>query len=36
MGFLGAAGGFLELLQILKRAEKDADRDNSDTGTGKS
>jgi F0F1-type ATP synthase assembly protein I len=35
MGFLGAGGGFLELLQILKRAEKDADRDNSNPGTGK-
>jgi F0F1-type ATP synthase assembly protein I len=34
MGFLGAGGGFLELLQILKRAEKDADRDNSSSGTG--
>ena len=35
MGFLGAGGGFLELLRILKRAEKDADRDNADAGTGK-
>jgi ATP synthase protein I len=35
MGFLGAAAGFLEVLRILKRAEKDADRDNSDAGTGK-
>ncbi len=35
MGFLGAGAGFLELLRILKRAEKDADRDNADAGTGK-
>ena len=35
LGFLGAAAGFLELLRILKRAEKDADRDNADAGTGK-
>jgi ATP synthase protein I len=34
MGFLGAGGGFLELLRILKRAEKDADGDNSSPGTG--
>ena len=34
MGFLGAAAGFLEVLRILRRAEKDADRDNSDAGTG--
>jgi F0F1-type ATP synthase assembly protein I len=35
MGFLGAAAGFLEVLRILSRAEKDADRDNSNPGTGK-
>ena len=35
MGFLGAAAGFLEVLRILKRAEKDADGDNSSPGTGK-
>jgi hypothetical protein len=29
-----AGGGFLELLRILKRAEKDADGDNSSPGTG--
>jgi F0F1-type ATP synthase assembly protein I len=34
MGFLGAAAGFLEVLRILNRAEKDADRDNSSPGTG--
>ena len=33
MAFLGAAGGFVEVLQILLRAEKRADRNNSDTGT---
>jgi len=32
LAFLGGAGGFLEVLQILARAEKDADRDNSGTG----
>jgi F0F1-type ATP synthase assembly protein I len=35
MGFVGVGGGFLELLRILKRAEKDADKDNSNPGTGK-
>jgi len=35
MGFLGAAAGFLEVLRILKRAEKDADGNNSSAGTGK-
>jgi ATP synthase protein I len=34
MGFLGAAAGFIEVLRILKRAEKDGDKDNSSTGTG--
>ena len=29
MAFLGAAGGFIEVLVILKRAEKRADRDDS-------
>lgn len=33
MAFLGAAGGFVEVLQILLRAEKRADRNNSDAGT---
>jgi len=32
LAFLGGAGGFLEVLRILTRAEKDADRDNSGTG----
>jgi ATP synthase protein I len=31
--FLGAAGGVVEVLQILLRAEKRADRNNSDAGT---
>lgn len=30
---LGAAGGFLEVLTILKRAERRADRDNADAGS---
>jgi len=34
MGFLGAAAGFIEVLRILGRAEKDADRDHSSSGTG--
>jgi F0F1-type ATP synthase assembly protein I len=34
MGFLGAAAGFFEVLRILKRAEKDANGDNSKPGTG--
>jgi F0F1-type ATP synthase assembly protein I len=34
MGFLGVGAGFLELLRILKRAEKDADRDNASSGPG--
>jgi ATP synthase protein I len=34
LGFLGAAAGFIEVLRILKRAEKDADGDNSSPGTG--
>lgn len=29
MAFLGAAGGFIEVLRILTRAEKRAGRDNS-------
>ena len=34
LGFLGAAAGFIEILRILGRAEKDADRDHSNSGTG--
>lgn len=34
MGFLGAAAGLIEVLRILGRAEKDADRDHSSPGTG--
>jgi ATP synthase protein I len=34
LGFLGAAAGFIEVLRILSRAEKDADRDPSNSGTG--
>ena len=33
LAFLGGAGGFIEVLRILTRAEKDADRGNSGTGT---
>jgi F0F1-type ATP synthase assembly protein I len=36
MGFLGGGGGFIEILRILKKAEKDAGGNNSDTGTGAS
>jgi len=36
MGFLGGAAGFIEILRILKKAEKDAGGSNSDTGTGAS
>ena len=34
LGFLGAAGGFMEILQILRRTEKDGDTDHSNSGTG--
>jgi F0F1-type ATP synthase assembly protein I len=34
LGFLGAAAGFIEVLQILRRAEKDGDGDSSNSGTG--
>jgi F0F1-type ATP synthase assembly protein I len=34
LGFLGAAAGFIEVLRILCRAEKNADRDHSNSGTG--
>jgi F0F1-type ATP synthase assembly protein I len=34
MGFLGAAAGLIEVLQILSRTEKDAGRDSSNSGTG--
>lgn len=34
MGFLGAAGGIVEVLRILKREEKRASRDDSDSGPG--
>jgi F0F1-type ATP synthase assembly protein I len=36
MGFGGAAGGFVEVLRILGRAEKDADRNHSNSGPGSS
>ncbi len=36
MTFLGAAGGFIEVLWILKRAEKHASGNNSNTGIGPS
>jgi F0F1-type ATP synthase assembly protein I len=32
LGFLGAAAGFIEVLRILGRAEKDANRDSSNSG----
>jgi len=32
LAFLGAAGGLVEVLQILLRAEKRADRNNRDAG----
>jgi ATP synthase protein I len=34
LGFLGAAAGFIEVLRILGRAEKDANRKHSNSGTG--
>jgi F0F1-type ATP synthase assembly protein I len=34
LGFLGAAAGFVEVLQILRRAEKDGDGNSSNSGTG--
>jgi len=34
LGFLGAAAGFIEILQILRRAEKNGDGDQSNSGTG--
>ncbi len=36
MAFLGAGGGIVEILQILKRAEKRANRNDSSTGVGPS
>jgi ATP synthase protein I len=33
LGFLGAAAGFIEVLRILGRAERDADRDHSNSGS---
>lgn len=36
MAFLGGAGGFIEILRILNRSEKDAGGNNDDTGTGAS
>ncbi len=36
LGFLGAAGGFIEILKILERAEKRGGRNNSGPGTGSS
>ena len=34
MGFVGAAGGFVEVLRILTREEKRASRDGSNNGPG--
>lgn len=36
MAFLGAAGGVVEVLRILTRAEKNAGRNNSGPGLGPS
>jgi F0F1-type ATP synthase assembly protein I len=36
LGFLGAAGGFIEILNLLKRAEKRAGGNDSGTGPGQS
>jgi F0F1-type ATP synthase assembly protein I len=36
LGFMGAAAGLTEVLRILGRAEKDADRDHSNSGPGSS
>ena len=36
MAFLGGAGGFIEILRILGRSEKDAGGINSGTGPGAS
>jgi F0F1-type ATP synthase assembly protein I len=35
-GLAGAAAGIVEVLQILTRTEKSADRDNSSSDSGKS
>ncbi len=34
IAMLGTAGGFIEVLTILRRAEKRADQDNADAGSG--
>jgi ATP synthase protein I len=34
LAFAGAAGGFVEILRLLKRAEERANRDNSGGGSG--
>jgi len=34
LGFLGSAAGLTEVLRILGRAEKDADRNDSNSGPG--
>lgn len=34
MGFLGGAGGFVEVLTLLKRAEKRAERENTNRRPG--
>ena len=36
LGFVGAVGGFIEVLRVLSRAEKDADGDTGSRGSGKS
>ena len=34
LGFVGAAAGLTEVLRILGRAERDADRNDSNAGSG--
>ena len=34
LGFLGAAAGIVEVLQILRRAENNGNGDHSNSGTG--
>lgn len=36
LGFAGAAAGFIEVLTLLKRAEKSAERNDTDGGPGSS
>ena len=36
LAFLGAAAGLIEVLRVLRRTEKDADRNHSNSGPGSS